>query len=199
MHCNYNDHSAPDLTIKNAIRQANRIDLETLAFTEHVRKNSEWVPKYLRELEFYDNNSTIRIVHGFEAKILEDGSIDCPERYSKDYFLIASFHTKYNSKKIWVNALKKAIENPDVNVIGHIAPECSFALDRTEVDELASLMVKNKKIVELNAKYHRPPNDWVVILKKKGVTLHLGSDAHSLEEIGRYQKISDLILLADSS
>ncbi|MDQ3867944.1 MAG: PHP domain-containing protein [Thermoproteota archaeon] len=199
VHCNYNDHSAPDLTIKNAIRQANRIGLETLAFTEHVRKNSEWVPKYLRELEFYDNNSTIRIVHGFEAKILEDGSIDCPERYSKDYFLIASFHTKYNSKKIWVNALKKAIENPDVNVIGHIAPECSFALDRTEVDELASLMVKNKKIVELNAKYHRPPNDWVVILKKKGVTLHLGSDAHSLEEIGRYQKISDLILLADSS
>jgi putative hydrolase len=199
VHCNYNDHSAPDLTIKNAIRQANRIGLETLAFTEHVRKNSEWVPKYLRELEFYDNNSTIRIVHGFEAKILGDGSIDCPEQYSKDYFLIASFHTKYNSKKIWVNALKKAIENPDVNVIGHIAPECSFALDRTEVDELASLMVKNKKIVELNAKYHRPPNDWVVILKKKGVTLHLGSDAHSLEEIGRYQKISDLILLADSS
>jgi putative hydrolase len=199
VHCNYNDHSAPDLTIKNAIRQANRIGLETLAFTEHVRKNSEWIPKYLRELEFYDNNSTIRIVHGFEAKILEDGSIDCPEQYSKDYFLIASFHTKYNSKKIWVNALKKAIENPDVNVIGHIAPECSFALDRTEVDELASLMVKNKKIVELNAKYHRPPNDWVVILKKKGVTLHLGSDAHSLEEIGRYQKISDLILLADSS
>jgi histidinol phosphatase-like PHP family hydrolase len=199
VHCNYNDHSAPDLTIKNAIRQANRIGLETLAFTEHVRKNSEWVPKYLRELEFYDNNSTIRIVHGFEAKILEDGSIDCPEQYSKDYFLIASFHTKYNSKKIWVNALKKAIENPDVNVIGHIAPESSFALDRAEVDELASLMVKNKKIVELNAKYHRPPNDWVVILKKKGVTLHLGSDAHSLEEIGRYQKISDLILLADSS
>ncbi len=199
VHCNYNDHSAPDLTIKNAIRQADRIGLETLAFTEHVRKNSEWISKYLKELEFYDNTSTIRIVHGFEAKILEDGSIDCPEQYSRDYFLIASFHTKYNSKKIWINALKKAIENPDVNVIGHIAPECSFALDRTEVDELACLMVKNNKIVELNAKYHRPPNDWVVILKKKGVRLHLGSDAHSLEEIGRYQKISDLIFLADSS
>lgn len=199
VHCNYNDHSAPDLTIKNAIRQADRIGLETLAFTEHVRKNSEWIPKYLKELEFYDNTSTIRIVHGFEAKILEDGSIDCPEQYSRDYFLIASFHTKYNSKKIWLNALKKAIENPYVNVIGHIAPECSFALDRTEVDELACLMVKNNKIVELNAKYHRPPNDWVVILKKKGVRLHLASDAHSLEEIGRYQKISDLIFLADSS
>jgi histidinol phosphatase-like PHP family hydrolase len=59
-------------------------------------------------------------------------------------------------------------------------------------------MVKNKKIVELNAKYHSPPADWVIIFKKKGVTLHLGSDAHSLEEIGQYQKISDLIFLVDS-
>jgi putative hydrolase len=199
VHCNYNDHSAADLTIKNVIRQAEGIGLETLAFTEHVRKNSEWIPKYLKELEFYDNNSKIKILHGFEAKILEDGSIDCPEQYSRDYFLIASFHTKYNSKKIWVNALKKAIENPDVNVIGHIAPECSFTLENREVDQLASLMVKNKKIVELNAKYHRPPGDWVVIFKKRGVTLHLGSDAHSLKAIGQYQKISDLIFLADSS
>lgn len=199
VHCNYNDHSAPDLTIKNVIRQAERIGLETLAFTEHVRKNSEWIPKYLKELECYDNNSTIRILHGFEAKILEDGSIDCPEQYSRDYFLIASFHTKYNSKKIWLNALKKAIENPDVNVIGHIAPESSFTLENREVDELASLMLKNRKIVELNAKYHRPPADWVVILKKRGVTFHLGSDAHSLEAIGQYQKISDLIYIADSS
>jgi putative hydrolase len=176
VHCNYNDHSAADLTIKNVIRQAEGIGLETLAFTEHVRKNSEWIPKYLKELEFYDNNSKIKILHGFEAKILEDGSIDCPVQYSRDYFLIASFHTKYNSKKIWVNALKKAIENPDVNVIGHIAPECSFTLENREVDQLASLMVKNKKIVELNAKYHRPPGDWVVIFKKRGVTLQLGSN-----------------------
>jgi putative hydrolase len=199
VHCNYNDHSAPDLTIKNVIKQAEGIGLETLAITEHVRKNSEWIPKYLKELEFYDGNSTIRILHGFEAKILEDGSIDCPEQYSRDYFLIASFHNKYNSKKIWINALKKAIENPDVNVIGHIAPEYSFVLDNREVDQLASLMVKNKKIVELNAKYRRPPCEWVVIFKKRGVKLHLGSDAHSLEAIGQYEKISDLIFLADSS
>ena len=177
---------------------AERIGLETLAFTEHVRKNSKWISKYLKELDFYDNNSSMKILHGFEAKILEDGSIDCPAQYSKDYFLIASFHTKYNSKKIWINALEKAIENPDVNVIGHIAPESSFTLESREVDQLASLMVKNKKIVELNAKYHRPPDDWLVIFKKKGVTLHLGSDAHSLEEIGQYQKISDLIFLVDS-
>ncbi|HET7345587.1 MAG TPA: PHP domain-containing protein, partial [Nitrososphaeraceae archaeon] len=157
VHCNYNDHSAPDLTIQNVLIRAKEIGLQTLAFTEHVRRTSDWIPRYLREIESYknnnNNNSSLRIIPGFEAKILVDGSINCPEQYSKNYFLIASFHNIYGSKQVWINALKRAIENPDVNVIGHIAPEATFTLENSEVDALASLIVKNKKIVELNAKY----------------------------------------------
>ena len=51
VHCNYNDHSMPDLTIQNVLKRAKEIDLETLAFTEHVRKTSDWIPKYLKEIE----------------------------------------------------------------------------------------------------------------------------------------------------
>jgi len=179
--------------------RSEEIGLQTLAFTEHVRKTSDWIPAYLREIESYgnNNNSQTRIIPGFEAKILVDGSINCPEQYSKNYFLIASFHNLYGCKQVWMNALKKAIENPDVNVIGHIAPEPTFTLGDSEVDALASLIVKNKKIVELNAKYCRPPPEWILIFKKKGVKFHLGSDAHSLQQIGQFEKISDLISLAN--
>jgi putative hydrolase len=202
VHCNYNDHSAPDLTIQNVLIRAEEIGLQTLAFTEHVRRTSDWIPRYLREIESYknnNNNSSLRIIPGFEAKILLDGSINCPEQYSKNYFLIASFHNIYGSKQVWINALKRAIENPDVNVIGHLAPEATFTLGNSEVDALASLIVKNKKIVELNAKYYRPPLEWILIFKKKGVKFHLGSDAHSLQQIGQFEKISDLISLVDGS
>ena len=202
MHCNYNDHSSPDLTIQNVLIRAEEIGLQTLAFTEHVRRTSDWIPRYLREIESYknnNNNSSLRIIPGFEAKILLDGSINCPEQYSKNYFLIASFHNIYGSKQVWINALKRAIENPDVNVIGHLAPEATFTLGNSEVDALASLIVKNKKIVELNAKYYRPPLEWILIFKKKGVKFHLGSDAHSLQQIGQFEKISDLISLVDGS
>jgi histidinol phosphatase-like PHP family hydrolase len=208
VHCNYNDHSAPDLTIRNVLRRAKEIGLQTLAFTEHVRKTSDWIPKYLKEIELHkkddDNNNNInssnnnfdlKVISGFEAKILADGSINCPEEYSKDYFLIASFHNVYGDKEVWLNALKRAIENPDVNVIGHIAPEPTFKLESSEVDTLASLIVENKKIVELNAKYHRPPSEWILIFKKRGVKFHLGSDAHSLQQIGQFVEISDLISL----
>ena len=200
VHCNFNNHSAPDLTIRNVIKQCKEIGLQTLALTEHVRKGSDWIPNYLKEIEScLDTHNCMRIITGFEAKILIDGSIDCPKEYSKNYFLIASFHTVYNDKQVWIEALNKAIENPDVNVIGHIAPEPTFTLEKSEVNALASLIVKNKKIVELNAKYHRPPQEWIQIFKKQGVKFHLGSDAHSLHDIGRFEKISDLISLVNDA
>ena len=205
VHCNYNDHSSPDLTIRNVLKRAKEINLEALAITEHVRKTSDWIPKYLKEIDSQTKNysenhdSNLRVISGFEAKILANGSVNCPEEYSKNYFLIASFHNIFGNKEIWINALKKAIENPDVDVIGHIAPEPTFTLETDEIDALASLIVENKKIVEINAKYRRPPPTWILSFSKRGVKFHLGSDAHSLQQIGQFEKISDLISLVGGS
>ena len=175
--------------------------LKVIAFAEHVRKTSDWIPKYLDEIERISSSSdnTIKVIPGFEAKILKDGSIDCLEKYAEKYFLIASFHTQYNDKQVWLHALEKAIENPHVDVIGHIAPEPSFTLEPKEVEQLSNLIVQNKKTVELNVKYHRPPIDWIKILRKNKAHFHLGSDAHSLDQVGRFEKISDLIELAEGN
>ena len=200
IHCNYNDHSSPDLTVSNVVKQAQNMGLKVIAFAEHVRKTSDWIPKYLDEIErISSSDNTIKIIPGFEAKILIDGSIDCSEKYAEKYFLIASFHTQYNDKQVWLHALEMAIENPNVDVIGHIAPEPSFTLEPKEIEQLSNLIVQNKKTVELNAKYHRPPIDWIKILRKDKVRFHLGSDAHSLDQVGRFEKISDLIELAEGS
>jgi putative hydrolase len=200
IHCNYNDHSSPDLTVSNVVKQAQNLGLKVIAFAEHVRKTSDWIPKYLDEIErISSSDNTIKVIPGFEAKILIDGSIDCSEKYAEKYFVIASFHTQYNDKQVWLHALEKAIENPNVDVIGHIAPEPSFTLEPKEVEQLSNLIVQNKKTVELNAKYRRPPIDWIKILRKNKVRFHLGSDAHSLDQVGRFEKISDLIELAEGS
>lgn len=67
--------------------------------------------------------------------------------------MIASFHTEYHDKRVWLQALEKAIENPNVDVIGHIVPEPSFTLvELNEIERLANLIVHNNKSVELNAK-----------------------------------------------
>jgi putative hydrolase len=197
IHCNYNDHSSPDLTVSNVIEHAEKIGLNVIAFAEHVRKTSDWIPKYLEEIEHNSADKTIKVIPGFEAKILKDGSIDCLEKYAEKYFLIASFHTKYEDKRVWLQALKKVIENPNVDVLGHIAPEESFTIELNEIEQLANLITQNNKTVELNVKYHRPPHHWIKIFRKNNVRFHLGSDAHSLHEIARFEKISDLIALAE--
>jgi putative hydrolase len=60
---------------------------------------------------------------------------------------------------VWLQALEKAIENPNVDVIGHIAPEPSFSLEPNEIERLANLIVQNNKTVELNVEYHRLPRE----------------------------------------
>ncbi len=197
-HSNYNDHSAEDLTVKNVINRAEEIGLETLAITEHIRKSStDWMEKYLEEIETYSKNSKVKVIPGFEGKILEDGSIDCPNKYAENFFLIASFHTKYEDKQIWFNGLISAIKNPNVNVIGHLAPEPTHTIEPSEIEEIARTVVENDKIVELNAKYTRPPLEWIAIFKNNGVKFHLGSDAHSLDAIGNFENLSERINLVE--
>ena len=206
IHCNYNDHSASDLTIRNVVSRAEKIGLKVIALTEHVRRTSDWVPRYLDETRQEiaaggggggASNNKLKVITGFEAKILKDGSIDCREEYSKDYFIVASFHTVFGDKRIWMEALMTAIQNPDVDVIGHLAPEPTFDLNDEELSELAALILSNHKIIELNAKYHRPPPRWLLKFKEHQVRFHLGSDAHSLEEIGNFSRISDLIAMVE--
>lgn len=195
IHTNYNDHSPSNLTVKNVVMEAERKGLEIIAITEHVRETSKWIPSYLIDISNYIQQTNVKVIPGFEAKILSDGNIDCREEIARDYFIIASFHTKYHDKAIWINALTKAIENKYVNVIGHLSPESSFQIDSKEIEEFAELLIKHGKIVELNAKYQMPPESWIKIFIKRGVKFHLGSDAHSLNEIGNYESIIKLIKL----
>lgn len=195
VHTNYNDHADSNLTVKNVVIEAERKGIEIIALTEHVRESSEWIHNYLNEIANCKKKTKVKVIPGFEAKILSDGNIDCREDIARDYFIIASFHTKYYDKAIWINALKKVIENKYVNVIGHLAPESSFQINTEEIEEFAKLLSKHDKIVEVNAKYKRPPENWVKIFIKRGVKFHLGSDAHSLSEIGNYASIIKLIKL----
>src|SRR5215203_1743420 len=84
VHCSYNDHSASNLTIKNVIARAEKIGLKVIALTEHVRRTSDWVPRYIDELRAETTvarSNKLKVIHSFEAKILRDGSIDCCEEY----------------------------------------------------------------------------------------------------------------------
>jgi len=200
IHCNYNDHSDVNLTVENIIKKAKDMQLQTIAFTEHVRRNSDWTEKYLEEIKSFINKVNFKILRGFEAKILEDGSIDCPNVYlNNEYFIIASFHTRYQDKKQWYDALLQAIRNENVNVIGHLAPEPDFTMNSHEIKRIGEEILSNNKIIEINAKYERPPLEFIKIFKDLEVQFHLGSDAHAINEIANFSRIKDLINFIEQS
>jgi putative hydrolase len=200
IHCNYNDHSHVNLTVENIIKRAKDMQLQTIALTEHVRRNSDWTEKYLEEINLFINKVDFRILKGFEAKILPDGSIDCPDVYlNNEYYIIASFHTRYPNKKQWYDALLQAIRNENVNVIGHLAPEPEFSLTNPEIKRIGEEILSNNKIIELNAKYIRPPLEFIDIFKELEIQFHLGSDAHSLDEIANFSRIKHLINYIEQS
>ena len=190
IHANYNDHSASDLTIPNIIKKANELGLEKYAITEHVRKDSNWIPDYLYEIKSQKNP---KLVPGFEAKILPDGTINCPTKYMEENLIIASFHNLFGDKQKWLSALEKAIENPFVDVIGHLGPEKTFSLQEKELEKISCMINKHEKIIEINSKYQWPLVSWLKIFKKNGVKFQLGSDAHRLNEIGNFDSIKEHI------
>ena len=84
IHTNYNDHSASNLTVKNVVIEAERKGLEIIAITEHVRETSKWIPSYLMDISNYIQKTNVKVIPGFEAKILSDGNIDCREEIARD-------------------------------------------------------------------------------------------------------------------
>jgi putative hydrolase len=198
IHANYNDHSSLDMTVPNIIRVATKKGLDKIAITEHVRKTSEWIHEYLQQVyNIKKMTNDLEILPGFEAKILNDGTIDFPEKY-KQHYVIASFHTKYGKKEDWIYALSSVIEIEYVDVIGHLAPEESFDLTNEELENLARLLKKNDKVIELNAKYVRPPLEWLSMFKQHRVKFHLASDAHTLQQIGNFNPINHLIKFVEA-
>ena len=82
-----------------------------------------------------------------------------------------------------------------VNLMFSIEEAFGIRFSDEELADLASWLFSNHKVIELNAKYHRPPARWILKFKEHHVRFHLGSDAHSLDEIGNFSRISDLIAL----
>ena len=55
------------------------------------------------------------------------------------------------------------------------------------------------RLLKLTQSYHRPTLQYLKIFVELGISFHLGSDAHSLNEIGDYDRIYDLISFIEHS
>jgi putative hydrolase len=144
---------------------------------------------------------------GLEVEIMDDGSVSMSEKTKNDFdFIIGGLHAVHGIRfsrdmtpildaKGFVDdvrvALIKAIESRCLDIIAHVTwlPQSLRYRMREVVDAewIASVIEAASDFgvaIELNGRWRLPNEDWIKKCVHHGVQLSLGSDAHTLQEIG---------------
>lgn len=184
-HTNYSDGS---MTIENLLNEAERLNYEYIAITDHSQGvkyahglEPERLKKQWMEIDKIAQRYAIKVLKGAEVDILPDGSLDYPDSILRELdFVIAAVHqgfTRDNTERIL-----KALQNRYVTALAHptgrlIGSRDPYPVDlRCILEECAKLGV----IVEINSHYQRLDlNDQGARLAKDlGTKIMLGTDHH---------------------
>jgi DNA polymerase (family X) len=126
----------------------------------------------------------IRIFTGIEVDILADGSLDLSDSVLEQMDLvIASVHSHFNQTAEEMTArLLKAIENPNVSIIGHPTGRILLRRDAYayDIDAVLEAVERNKVAMELNAYPDRLDlcDRHLRMAKQYGVKIVINTDSH---------------------
>jgi DNA polymerase (family 10) len=126
----------------------------------------------------------IRIFAGIEVDILADGSLDLSDSVLEQMDLvIASVHSHFNQSAEEITArLLKAIENPNVSMIGHPTGRILLRRDAYpyDMDAVLEAAARNKVAMELNAYPDRLDlsDRHLRMAKQHGVKIVINTDSH---------------------
>jgi DNA polymerase (family X) len=131
-----------------------------------------------------DANDDIRIFAGIEVDILADGSLDLSDSVLEQMDLvIASVHSHFNQSSEEITArLLKAIDNPNVSIIGHPTGRMLLRRDAYpyDMDTILKAAARNKVAMELNAYPDRLDlcDRHLKQAKQHGVKIVINTDSH---------------------
>lgn len=191
-------------SISELVERAKILGMRQIAFTEHVRKDSTYFPQYLEEIYRIRDKENFDIVAGFESKVCNfNGELDLPEdAYNSADIIIASVHrfpfgrklyqpsqfTKKICQDVELELAIAAIEKEKCNIIGHpggLSLQAYGEFPLSYFEEIIAECKRHDVAFDLNKMYHyRVFFDLKPLLKKYNPYVSLGSDAHSIDELG---------------
>jgi DNA polymerase (family 10) len=131
-----------------------------------------------------------RILHGCEANILNDGSIDiADEVLEKLDYVIAGVHSSMKMEKAEMTArIIKAMENKNVDIISHPTGRLIGARDEYQMDfnKILETAQKTGTILEINsAPIRLDLNGFNARMSKAhGIKMIINTDSHQKEQLG---------------
>ena len=184
-------------TVQELAQQAENKGVELFALTDHGPDTPDsphkWHFETLQRIPREINGVTL--IRGIEANIVdENGNVNfLRDKRGAIEFVIASSHTtpfapesQEQFSKMWHGV----IENPDVDVLGHMVYSRQYMCD---LDSIIKSAKKHNKLIELNNSYAKREHDGTKEIALKcmevGALVSVNSDAHISFEIGGYEAI----------
>jgi DNA polymerase (family 10) len=132
----------------------------------------------------------VRILTSLEVDIRSDGTLDMPDEVLKELDIVtASVHSGMNqTQEPMTRRIIKAMENPNVDVLGH--PTGRLMPDRepvaVDMEAIFQAAVRTRTMLEINAMPSRLDlkDTHVYRARELGIKLVISTDAHSTEHLG---------------
>jgi len=191
--------SEGEMEIKEIAEYAQKLGYEYIAITDHTAglgithglKEKE-IEKYINEINKINSklkaqNSKLTILTGAEVNILANGNLDISDReLSKLDIIIASIHSGFRQKEEQVTSrLLKAIQNPNVDIIGHPSGRLIPSRQPLNIDwkKVFRAAKDNNVAMEINSHPQRLDltDDLCLMAKDMGVKMVINTDMHHAE------------------
>lgn len=133
-----------------------------------------------------DRYPKMRLLHGTELNIDPDGEVDWPEAFLAGFDLtVASVHSHFTqSREAMTRRVIRAIENPHVNIIGHLTTRKINRRDPVDLDLEAVFCAaaRTGTALEINAYPDRLDlrDEHVLWARRHGVRFAIDTDAHAV-------------------
>jgi len=208
MHTNLTDGKD---TLEAMIEKACELKLDKIAFTEYAANWSPWISKLSNMKKVAEKYSEIKVYFAAETKVMDwNGKIDFDKDKIELFDFIVGVVHSYPRKtngfysfnqldategmRVDYELTMGLLSNKDIDVWGHpcgVYANYYGAYTQEMADNLVNKAVENGIVVEINAspRYRISTNMiWKSIQKNENCIVSVGSDAHSIEEIGQITK-----------
>jgi len=180
IHTNYTDGAS---TVMEYCRQAELLEIPLIAFTEHVRRNLNYdFGQFLADIEVARDEFDLVILSGCEAKVLPGGILDVGSEILKEVdYPIFAFHSFPVDQEQYLLSLKAVLNDRYVSAWAHpglFMFKNNMVLPEEDLSDILRIMKERDILLEINAKYRLPPQEWISLAEGFGVKTVRGSDVH---------------------
>ena len=205
LHCHSNWDGGKN-SIEEMCQKAMELGYEYLGISDHTKflrienglnekqllKQHEAIKKINKKFEKLKRSAShpFKVLHGCEANILNDGSIDIKDEVlEKLDYVIAGVHSSLKMpKQEMTQRLVKAMRNPNVDIIAHPTGRLIGRRDEYQMDfdKILEVAKKTGTILEINSSPHRLDLNGFNVrrVKMRGIKMLINTDSHHKEQLG---------------